>query len=343
MPAIQSPPVSVYALFSRKEDAMTWYALRIASILIVTHSLLFFPAPVSRAQDRLTETEVKQAQEVANLILKLLEETGDFSRVIDEMYAEDFIERYLQEQIHDGEEPHSSSDLTFASGLNYKRDLLKQATIDDWRRLYIVTNNFLFHIMVIGLNKSADDYLNGREPDDEIFENLIPPKVITLFNNHPVLKYFIDIDEDKPESTEPAEEAQGDAAEKKEETQGDAAEKKEETQGDTAEKQSGPKSIETPEEMRSVTEILQEGLRLLLEEQNNYSPKLTDDAKKAIQMIIQKESIEPAIRVSDKEYFGFPAGVRFLEVPTSFMFMLELAEMNGKQRIVWAELFVPHC
>jgi hypothetical protein len=70
---------------------MTRYALRIASILIITHSLLFIPAPVSRAQDRPTEAEVKQAQ-------------------------------------------------------------------------------------------------------DEIFEDLIPPKVVRLFNNHPVLKDFIDID-----------------------------------------------------------------------------------------------------------------------------------------------------
>jgi hypothetical protein len=38
------------------------------------------------------------------------------------------------------------------------------------------------------------NYLNGREPDDEIFEDLIPPKVVRLFNNHPVLKDFIDID-----------------------------------------------------------------------------------------------------------------------------------------------------
>jgi hypothetical protein len=97
---------------------MTRYALPIASILIITHSLLFIPAPVSRAQDRPTEAEVKQAQEAACVFLKLLEESGDFSRVIDEMYVEDFIERYLQEKIHDGEESNSSSDIQFAPGLN---------------------------------------------------------------------------------------------------------------------------------------------------------------------------------------------------------------------------------
>src|SRR5262249_39842129 len=51
----------------------------------IIQSLLFFPAPVSRAQDDPTEAEIKQAQEATNRVLKLLEETGDFSRVIDEM------------------------------------------------------------------------------------------------------------------------------------------------------------------------------------------------------------------------------------------------------------------
>ncbi len=297
---------------------MTSYALRIATILITLHSLLLFPAPVSRAQDGLTEVEMKQAQEAASLFVKLMEETGDFSRVIDEMYAEDFIERYLQEQMRDDEESYSSPTPYFAPGLHYKRDLLKQATIEDWRNIYIATNNFFYHVMVIDMNRSADDYLNNREPEDEIFENIIPPKVIELFNNHPVLKGFIDIDkDDKPKSDEPAEETQGDAAEKK----------------------SAPKPIETPEEMRNVTETLREGLRLLLEEQDNHPPKLTDDAKKAIEMIRQKIPIEASIRVSDNEYFGFPARVRFLEVPTYPMFMLTLAEVNGKQRIVWAEIF----
>src|SRR5262245_37840636 len=108
---------------------MTWYALRIASILIIIHSLPFFPSPVYRAQDHPTDAEVKQAQEAAHLFLQRLDETGDFSRVIDEMYTEDFIERYLREQMRDSEESESSSDIEFAPGLSYKRDLLKQVTI----------------------------------------------------------------------------------------------------------------------------------------------------------------------------------------------------------------------
>ena len=112
-----------------------------------------------------------------------------------------------------------------------------------------------------------------------------------------------------------------------------------ETQDGASKNRSAPKPIETPEEMRSVTDTLQEGLRLLLEEQGDHSPKMTDDAKKVIEMIRQKEPIEPTVHSSDNEYFGFPKCVRFLEVPAYPMFMLTLAEVNGKQRVVWAEVF----
>src|SRR4030095_16667746 len=190
MLAIKSPTVSVRVLFSRKEDAMARRALCIATILIIIQSLLFFPTPVSHAQDHLTQAELILAQTTAELFLKRLDETGDFSTVMNEMYAEDFIERYLQQQIRESEglDLNSCSDIELTEGIVYKRKLLKQATVEDWRRLYIAASNFTYHIIVTGMNKHADDFLNGRESDDETAGKCIPSKVIELFNNHPILK-----------------------------------------------------------------------------------------------------------------------------------------------------------
>jgi len=285
---------------------MTSRTLRIATILIIIQSLLFFPASVSQAQDAPTEAEVKQAQEATNRVLKLLEETGDFSRVIDEMYAEDFIERYLREQTRLVEEEHSSFfNIMFALNIECRRSLLKQATIEDWRRLYIASNNLLYHIFVISLNEHAKDQLNDREYIVDLYENLFPPKVIELFNNHPVLKGVFPTGAD----TDPGE----------------------------------PKLIETPEDMRSVTETLRKGLRLLFEEQGNHPPKLTGEAKKAIEIIrqIQNEVVKTRLEISDKEYFGLPPGARLLDAPTPSMFWLTLVEINRKQKIVWAQFFRP--
>jgi hypothetical protein len=330
--------VSGRVLSSRKAGSMTSRTLRITATLIIIQSLLFFPPSVSRAQ---TQAEAKQAKEAADLFMKLLDETGDFSYVIDEMYAGDFIERYLQQKIRESEESNSSSDIEFAFGIRYKRDLLRQATIEDWWRFYIATNNFDYHISVIYLNKSAEDILNDREPDDE---NPIPPKLIALFDNQPALKGLIGIGKnDEPEASKPAEEPEGDGTEKEEEPEGDVAEKEQEPQADATEKKSGRKPIETPVEMRSVTETFQEGLRLLLEEYGDQSSKLTDLAKKAIETKIPAERMKPWVYVSDKEVFGFPAGVPLLVVPTPLLFKLILGEINGKQRIIWVDQFIPSC
>ena len=306
---------------------MTRRTLRTTTILIIIQSLLFFPAPVSRAQDSPTEAEAKQAREAANLFLKRLEETGDFSYVIDEVYAEDFIERYLRQQIRESEglNLNSCSDIEFTTGLVYKRKLLKQAKVEDWRRLYIAANNFAYHIIVAGMNKHADDFLNGREPDDETAGKCIPSKVIELFNNHPILKGPFGFDDAKPGESNPAEGAQSGSAEEESES----------------------KSIETPEEMRDVTETLQEGLRLLLEEQGNPSPGLTDGAKSALEVIRLKRNeneggvMEPRIYAADKEYLGLPPGTRVLIARTPIMYCLAIAQVGGKYKIVQAEFVAP--
>jgi hypothetical protein len=310
---------------------MTSRTLRIATTLIIIHSLLFFPAPVSRAQDHPSDAEIKQAQEVAELFLKRLEETGDFSRIIDEMYAEDFIERYLQQQIRESEglNLNSCSDIEFLPGLVYKRKLLKQATVEDWKRLYIAASNFTYHFDIAVLNKHADDFLNGRELDDKRFEKCIPSKVIELFNNHPILNGRLGIDDDEEDDKSGVGDPDG------------------QSQSDAAREESEPKSIETPEEMQSVTETLEECLRLLLEEHGNHSPRLTEPAKSALEVIRlklkEKGRMEPRITVSDKKYLGFPPGTRILIVPTPNMFYLEIAEVNGKQKIVWAQFFGSSC
>jgi hypothetical protein len=304
---------------------MTRRALRIDTIIISIQSLLFFPTPVSRAQDlpSSTQAELILAQEVSDLFMKRLDETGDFSTVIDEMYAEDFIERYLQQQIHESEglNLNSCSDIELSPGLVYKRKLLKQATVEDWRRLYIAASNFTYHINVADMNKHADDFLNGRELDDETAGKCIPSKVIELFNNHPILKGAFGSDDAKPEESNP--------------TEG--------TQSGSAEEESESKSIETPEEMRDVTETLQEGLRLLFEELGDSSPRLTESAKSALEVFRLKRNeneggrMEPRINVADKEYLGLPPGTRILIAPTPIMCWLAIAQVGGKYKIVQAE------
>jgi hypothetical protein len=300
---------------------MTRRTLCIATILGAILSFLLFPAPVSRAQDRLTQAEVVLAKETADLFLKRLDETGDFSSVIDEMYAKDFIERYVQQQIREGKESTSPSDIYFAPGLEFKRDLLNLATKKDLRTFYTAFHNFLYQFFATGLNKHADDLLKGREGNDEwMDEKIIPPSTLALLNKQPALKGFFGLDYGKP--------AEGDTSER--------------SQSNATERTIWPKPIETLEEMQSVTETFQESLRLMLEEHGNHLPRLTESGKSALEVVRLKHTgdMEPRIEIRDKEFLGVPPGTRILCVPTPFMFWMFIAEVNGKQTIIWAQFLV---
>lgn len=271
------------------------YALRLTTIFILIQALLLFPLAASRTQDKPTPFETVQAHEIAALFMKRMEETGDLSRVIDELFVEDFIQRYIQEQQGGPEEANPAATLCFVPGLNYKRDLLTQATTQDWRRFYVATHNVFYHVMLVGLNQFANDLLNDREPDEGALENLLPPNVMALFDAHPILKNFF------------------------------------ESQGES-------KDIETVEEMRSVTETLEEGLRLMQAAQGNTAVKPTEESKQVFEKFKQTESGEPTLEISEKEFFGYPAGTRMLWVMTPIFFGIVSVEVNGTQKIVWAEL-----
>lgn len=275
---------------------MLRYALRLTAIFIIVQSLVLFPLAAPRRAEKPTPVETRQALEISHLFMQRMEETGDLQRVIDELFVEDFIWRYIHEQQREMAEPNSSATVLFAPGLSCKKDLLTQATTQDWQRLYVATYNFFYHLMVISLNQTANDLLNDKEPAEEVFEKLLPSNVTLLFDNHPVLKNFI--------------EAKGKS-----------------------------KAIETVEDMRGVSETLEEGLRLLLEGQDNHIVKPNEETKKLFEKLRQTEVAEPMLEIAEQESFGYPTGTRMLLVLTPIFFGLNLVEVNGKQKIVWAELF----
>lgn len=274
---------------------MLRYALRLATIFILVQALTLVPLAKPHTEEKPTPLEIRQALEISYLFTKRLEETGDLSRVIDELYVEDFIWRYVQEQKHELADSNFSSDVMFVPGLSYKAGLLMQATEQDWRQFYVATHNFYYYVMTIGLNLYANDLLNEKEPDEDAMNKLLPASVSALFDKHPILKNFF--------------EAKGDA-----------------------------KAIETPEEMRSVSEALGHGLQLLLDDQPNRSVKLNQDANQVLEKLRQAEFAAPMLEITERDSFGYLAGTRMLLAITPMFFGLRLVEVNGTQKIVWAEM-----
>jgi hypothetical protein len=166
----------------------------ILAILLILISFLEVSASAitSSAQEQLTPAETQAVEEVVNRFVQRLEETGNFAVLVKELYSEDFIQRYIaQQQKELTEAKMVSSAIYFAPGLEYKPDLLKQATAENWKRFYIAVHTILCYGILTGMNHTAPALLKGEEPDDKFLNNIIPPQVVKLFNGHPILKDFV--------------------------------------------------------------------------------------------------------------------------------------------------------
>lgn len=168
------------------------HVLRLMTIFLLTQSLLLSSLAAPKPEDKPTPLEVAKTQKVADLFMQRLEETGDLSRVIDELYVEDFIWRYIQEQKRELANSHSSSAVFFVPGLSYKTELLTQATEQEWRRLYVATYNFFYHVILLGMNQYANDILTDNDLDEDALNKLLSPKVTALLDAHPILKNFFE-------------------------------------------------------------------------------------------------------------------------------------------------------
>lgn len=174
-----------------KECDMTQYVLCALTAIFTFQSTVQPAVILPQTQEQITQEEARRAQEVADLFLKRMIERGDLAPVIDELFVADFIQRYIKHQKNIIQQPDAPSKILFAPGLWYKPELLNQATEDDWRRFYIATYNFLSQYFIVAMNRMANDLLNGREPDFQEIENMIPPKTSGFFDAHPILKNFI--------------------------------------------------------------------------------------------------------------------------------------------------------
>jgi hypothetical protein len=174
-----------------KGGNMIQYVLCALTAMLTFQPALQTMVTLPQSRYEVTREESKRAQQVADLFVKRMIEAGDLAPVIDELFVADFIQRYIKQRKNISQESNAPSEIFFAPGLWYKPELLNQATEDDWRRFYIATFNFLSQVFIVGTNRTANDLLNGRQPDVRELESIIPPKTSGFFDAHPILKNFI--------------------------------------------------------------------------------------------------------------------------------------------------------
>lgn len=127
-----------------------------------------------------TNADIKAARQLAIEFTKSFIRTTDLEPVIKDLFARDFIERFIKSKA----KQTRSSDVYFVPGLTYHSRLLAEAGPEDWRRFYTAAHNFMFFGIMSGIKK----YQNaaGVSPTD-----LYPPAVIKLLNTNPTLANMI--------------------------------------------------------------------------------------------------------------------------------------------------------
>lgn len=262
----------------------------------------FFPTVEAQTgkQPVLSEGEKREAQEISVTFTRRLSQTLDFGVVMAELFLSDAVERYLAEEKKRAADSGSSS-VTLSAGIFIDVGLLEKATPEDWRNLYVATTNFslLGFVRLSHQDVSFEDI----KPSD-----LYPAEVIELLDAEPILRNLI-------------------------------------------EKKTDIRNFKSAGEMRRATAVLQQANAMM----RKALPPEIDLEKTAIQMAMRDSSRKqpldqkeleraraemtaPKLEISDSEYFGFQKNTRMMWVGTFSMHELLMIRIDGKLRIVWAQL-----
>ncbi|HKO36329.1 MAG TPA: hypothetical protein VJV21_07595 [Pyrinomonadaceae bacterium] len=270
------------------------------TLLVATLSRSFLPTVGAQRGNStaLIESEKQEAHKLSVTFTERLGQTTDFSTVMHELFVPDAVERYLAEEKRRAAKFGATS-ITVSPGIFVDPRLLDSATPDDWRRLFNATYSFLLLGFVHALVRKTDfDNLQAAD--------LYPPEVIRLLDADPLLRNVV-------------------------------------------KKKGDVRSFASPSEMRAATAVLEQANVL----SRKAIPNPIDLEAIVVQMalgnstkqrgisqeqrLLARESLNPALHITDEEYFGFPQGSRMIWVRTFSFLDLLLIRVDGKLRIVWAQ------
>jgi hypothetical protein len=149
-------------------------------------SLLGISTPSAVAQTTkvppLTDAEAREAQQLSTTFTKRLGETLDFGVVMNELFLPDAVERFVANEKRKAKEKKSPYVLVWP-GMFVDTSALETASVDDWRRLYVATANFI----LLGFVREV----RSGDLDKTSLEAFYPVPVVELVNRNALLRNFI--------------------------------------------------------------------------------------------------------------------------------------------------------
>lgn len=288
----------VYGMHLRK-------TVRRLAMLVVVLSVLprnFFPTVGAQSNQPpvLSEEEKREAEQLSLTFTRRLSQTLDMAVVMDELFLPDSVERYIST-----EKSKASRDklryVFFSSGIFVDISLLEKPVLEDWRRFYIATNNFMLLGLINAFRRNVD--FEDMKPTD-----LYPREVIELLDANPMLSNLI-------QKKSPIRNFKS----------------FEEMRSATA---TLDQAVALMRKALPGNADLEKAIVQMAMGQSSVKRPINDeDLQKA-----RAELIKPQLEVADEAYQGFPKGTRLILVPTFSFHELVLVKVDGRLRVAWAYL-----
>jgi hypothetical protein len=278
---------------------------RSVPLLLVVLSVLprnFFPTvgAQSNQQPVLSQEEKREAEQLSLTFTRRLSQTLDMAVVMDELFLPDSVERYIA-----AEKSKASRDklryVFFSSGIFVDVSLLEKPVLEDWRRFYIATNNFMLLGLVHAFRRNVDF-------EDMKATDLYPREVIELLDANPMLSNLI-------QKKSPVRNFKS----------------FEEMRGATATLDQAVALMR--KDLPGNADLEKAVVQMAMGQLSVKRPIKEEDLQKA-----RAELIKPQLEVADEAYPGFPKGTRVVLVPTFSFHELVLVKVDGRLRVAWAYL-----
>jgi hypothetical protein len=262
----------------------------------------FFPTVGAQTnkQPVLSEEEKREAVQLSLTFTRRLSQTLDMAVVMDELFLTDSVERYLAAEKWKASRDKFSH-IFFSSGIFVDVGLLERPVLEDWRRFYIATNNFMLLGFIHALRRNVD--FEDVKPID-----LYPREVIKLLDANPMLSNLI-------QKKSPIRNFKS----------------FDEMRGATATLDQTVALMRTA--LPGYVDLEKAVVQMAMRQSSVKRPIKEEDLERA-----RAELIKTQLGVADDEFPGFPQGTRVILVPTFSLHELVLVRVNGRLRVAWAYL-----
>lgn len=270
-------------------------------VLLQCLLLAQFAMPARAAQagrGGVTKEEERAARETAAAFTRRLIETHDFTPVVRELYAGDFMARYLKNELDAG--PHSESVSFMLDGvptLSFKEPLAVRGDSEYWPRLYVAAQTFLhFGFLSLLSRKSLKEAFGEQatfDPKDML--DVYPPEAVRVLDGNPTLANFLL-------------------------------------------KKGRPVDVKTIDDLRAVTVTLEEAVRLTRARLDERLAKGTHLAENLRMMEEASARTQVELLPAGAGFLGYPEGTRFFKVLTPVFYNLILVKDGGALKVVWASV-----